>query len=474
MSTIYYGKETLTRDYFLERLVTHPPSVIAVDVETISLKERQPLGFSIATAPNESFYFNTYPENEPEVEVVKTLLLRPDIKKVFHNATFDLKALALLFDTDRSNIADTNVMARLLGRQFTKLVDLAPEIGRVAVPFNEMKISSMLEASNEERAKKCCNDSQVTLGLYEKFLPDIDKDYFSVEMAVIPILIDMSLRGLKVHQADRAALEAKTTAEMESYREMCAALDFNPGSPQQVGYILAKRGNFLKFTRSKKSLSTREGELEFLDDPLAAVVLGYRHAKHQLSHYLTPLAKEDRIYTEYSLDVSVGRVSSSRRNMQNIPVENRYIYVPDSGTFTTGDYSQEHLRILMHKSGDRELERVYLEGYMDGDIHSFTARELGLPRGLAKTINYAIAYGATPKTISEQAKIRDLKRCAGFLEQWFRLFRGAAEWIRGAQEEGVSSGWALPTLFNRRIKIPPVDEDGMKRRAVNYPILGSD
>jgi len=42
------------------------------------------------------------------------------------------------------------------------------------------------------------------------------------------------------------------------------------------------------------------------------------------------------------------------------------------------------------------------------------------------------------------------------------------------QEEGWRTGWAEPTLFGRRIKLPDESEDSVKRKAVNYPILGSD
>jgi DNA polymerase-1 len=480
MSIIYYSKQEFSKELFMERLVYSPPPVIAVDVETVSLKERMPLGFAIATSPDEAFYFNVYPEPEPEVALVIPLLKNPNIKKVFHNALFDLRALPLidgLEEIDRSNIADTNIMALLQGILDRKLHQLAPYVGKFATPADEILKpgQTMMDIPNEKRAEKCCNDAQVTLALYHYFLPKTDPEYFKVEMEVIPILIDMSLRGLKVNQRDRAELEAKLEAEVSYYRKLCEEEGFNPASNQQVGYILAKRGNFLPFTRSRKNLKVDEEQLEFLDDPLAQVVLMFRKANKLLTTYIRPLAGEDRIYTEYNLDAIVGRISSSNRNLQNIPPgEPRNIFMPDSGTFTTGDFSQEHLRIMMYKSGDRLMQRVYLEGEMGGDIHEFTARELGIPRKLAKTINYAIAYGATPKTISAQAKIKDLQRCAYFLDKWFQLFRDAAEWIKGVQEEGWRTGWAEPTLFGRRIKLPDESEDSVKRKAVNYPILGSD
>lgn len=492
MPVTYFGPETVSRELFNKQLVTSPPPVIAVDVETISLKERMPIGFAIATSPVEAWYFRTYPEPDPELELVWPLLANPNIKKAFHNAMFDLRAFPLIGHIDRSNIADTNVMARLLGRTDTKLFELALEVGRTAQDAHSLIVEyggkTMLDVPSDVVAEKCANDTQVTLALYHEYVDGIDPQYFKVEMSVIPILIDMSLRGLRVNQEDRAKLEARLEIDVEHYKHLCEEEDFNPGSNQQVGYILAKRGNFLPFTRSRKQLKVDEDQLEFLDDPIAAIVLNFRRANKLLTTYVLPLKDEDRIYTEYSLDIVVGRIQSSSKNMQNIPgadsptgTNARHIFEPDSGVFTTGDFSQEHLRILMHFSGDREMQRVYYDGEYEGDIHKKTAKELGISRHLAKTVNYAIPYGATPWAVSVNAKIKDLKKCARFIDGWFDTYRDAAEWIRGAQEYGLRNNKALPTLFGREIAIPDEETkygklniEAMKRKGVNYPILGSD
>lgn len=485
MSVTYFGPETVSKELFNRQLVDSPSPVIGFDIETISLKERQPIGFAIATSPTESWYFRTYPELDPEAELVWPLLSNPNIKKAIHNAPFDLRSFPLVGYIDRSNIADTNIMARILGRTDTKLYELAPEVGMVAQDalslITEYGGKTMLDVPPKVTAAKCADDAKVTLALHNHYAPDIDPEYFKVEMEVIPILIDMSLKGIKVNQEDRAKEEARLEKDVEYYGQLCEEEDFNPASNQQVGYILAKRGNFLPFTRSKKNLQVNEKQLEFLDDPIAAIVLNFRKSSKLLTTYFRPLTGEDRIYTEYSLDIIVGRIQSSNRNMQNIPPECRYVFEPDSGVFTTGDFSQEHLRILMHFSGDEEMQRVYYDGIDGGDIHIRTARELNISRRIARNVNYAIPYGGTPRVVSEMTKIRDLRKCAGFLEKWFDTYRGAAEWIRAAREYGRLHNKSLPTLFGREIAIPDeytmydkLNEDAMERKGVNYPILGSD
>ena len=483
MPVYYYGsgvaKERL--QYFLD----NPPPAIAVDVETISLKERIPLGFAIAFSPDEAIYFQLYPEPPKELELLRPLLCNPEVRKVAHNMMFDLSILPMipyLNDVDRSNIWDTNIAARLLGRDITDLPFLARTELEMSVTAAKDMLGpgkTMLDIDKVELADKCIKDARACFMLYVKYLPQIESQHvanFAVDMAVMPILIDMSQKGLKIDKLARDELADKYTKEIEFYYQQLVAFGVDkPSSNQQVGLILAKRGNFLPFTKSRKQLSTREGDLEFLDDPMAAAVLGFRQCSKFNNTYLKPLEGQDYFYTEYYLDTLVGRMNSRNRNIQNIPLDARYMILPDRGCFTSMDYAKEHMFILANMSGDRDMLRVlYDPDPVKNDIHQHTASRMGISRRIAKVVNYSIPYGGTAKTIQENGKIRDIRLCERLLEDWFRAYPGTADWITHAQREGLRDGWALPTLFGRRIKLPAEREDSQRRKAVNYPILGSD
>ena len=81
-SVSYYGP----RDPVLamRELLSSPPPAISIDVETVSIKERMPLGFGIGISPTEAFYFQMYPEPAPGVEKLIPLLSNPNIIKVAH------------------------------------------------------------------------------------------------------------------------------------------------------------------------------------------------------------------------------------------------------------------------------------------------------------------------------------------------------------------------------------------------------
>lgn len=501
MTIQYYGPATATKELFTSQLIDNPPPVIAIDTETIDLKEKFPIGFAIATSPNEAWWFDCLPERDLEIELLQSLMSDSSIRKVYANCMFDLKVQELIFlnyQFDTRNIVDILTWARLLGRTNASVGVLAGEINREAqsIPdlLAEYGTKSMLDLPHEVVASKCAVDAVVTLALHNYLEPQVaaieglSEDYFDVERKVIPILVDMSQRGLAIDQEARATMQAKLEVDRDYYRGVCAEYDFNPGSGMQAGYILAKRGSFLPLTAGKKQYKSDEETLDLLDDPLATVILGYKHATSILTKYLYPMAKMERLFTDYGIDTEVGRTKSSNFNMQNIPsassrvrIDVRHICYPDTGTFTTGDYSQEHLRILMHMSGDREMERVYYDGKDGGDIHISTMNKINKPRAIAKILNYSTPYGGSPQMLAITLKTKDIRWCSSLIDDWFDAYPDAAEWIRAARRYGFEHGKSMPTLFGRQIAIQEewtkygkLNRDAMERKGVNYPILGSD
>ena len=504
MPVYYYGlgdpdaKERFT--YWKE----HTPSAIAIDTETISLKERMPLGFAIAFSPDECFYFQVHPDIPPELELIKSWLADIRIVKIFQNAMFDLSVFPLIPVVgdilNTANLFDTNVAARLLGYVDTSLEMLA-DVHKIGIEpagqlMKRFNATDMLKVPPMEVADHCQKDARATFRLWLEFKDKIHSqypEYFNIEMQVIPILIAMSMKGITIDQNIRGYLSTQYQKDIEFYTSVMKQYGIDkPSSNQQVGYMLANRGNFLPFTRrkvnaktgkyNKQQISTREEELEFLDDPLAAAVIGYRKKTKFKGTYLDPLEGQDRFYTNYYMDTSVGRLSSRDRNVQNIPLDARQMLCPDNGVFTTVDYQREHMYLLANFSKDRDmLEVLYDPDPERNDVHKLTAKKMNVTRKMAKTLNFAVAYGATAKTISEQAKIKDIRLCEKLIEDWFRAYPSTADWVKEIKEEGMRTGWAVPTLFGRRIKIQEefysngkLNTEAMGRKCINFPVLGSD
>lgn len=484
----YLGDVAPHKGMYQEYLTDRHPLLIGVDTETISLKERIAIGIGIAVEPNIGFYFPLFPKES--VTVPWHLLKDPNVTQVYHNGMFDLACLREYNICD-TNVMDTNIMSRLLCYKYNGLSDLTwihkTEVYEVKELLAKYNAKLMLDLPPNMVARKCIQDACATLKLYYEFLPQMDLPYLKTEMETIPIMLRMSERGLKIDQEIRIELEEQLTSEVETYLEMCEELEaFNPGSPQQVAYILAKRGSYnvfsrLPFTRNKygrhtTTLSTAKEILEYMEDPLAQLILSFREKSKLLCTYIKPWSGDDRAFTRYHLDAITGRPSSTDRNMQNIPGANsrgginvRAMFLPDSGVWTDVDFSQTELRVLAYLSQDREMLHIYES---DGDIHQIAADFMGIDRKIAKNVSFAMIYGGTVQTLMETAHIKSMDRAAQLKEMWFQLFPRAADLIQTLQHDSLVTGRAK-TVFGREIRLPTQDEEGVDaihRKAVNYPI----
>ncbi len=501
----YYGEEEPHGRTYRELLVESSPKLIGVDVETISLKERIAIGVGVAVTPKSGFYFPLFPTPSPVVPW--HLLKDPAVAKVFHNAIFDLSTLRE-YDIDNHNILDTMVMSKLLCYKFSGLLDLSVvhkmEVHEMKEVLTEYSASTSLDVPQPVMAKKCIQDAMACLKLDYELYEDINKDYFSIEMQVIPILIEMSYKGLLVDQERRQSVEDSLTEQADYYRNLCEEMGFNPGSPQQIAYMLASRGAYdvfprLPFTRNKYgrktgNLSTSVETLKKMEDPLVPVILEYRTYTKLLSTYIRPWAHEDRAFTRFHLDAVTGRPSSTDRNMQNIPggyrkdgtpypCDCRSVLLPDSGVWTDMDWQQLEPRVLAYLSGDKEMQHIFSlpKHHPDGskneeaDIHLQVAVFMNVTRKLGKTINLAMTYGATDETLMEHLSIKNPHRVRQLREMWGKKFPEAMDWIDSRQEDALRTSVAR-TIFGRNIRLPDEEEesaDQIKRKAIDYPCQGS-
>ena len=439
------------------------------------------------------------PDEGSEIESITELFPMELIDIQTSTKTF----IAEGFITHNSNILDTSIMSRLLGYKFNSLIDLSMVHQTPITEAKEMipKGGTMLDVDQDEVARKCCYDCLATYKLYQDFWARVDQDYVATEMQVIPICIEMSNRGLKIDQKMRAEVEVQLQEQADFYLSLCEGEGFNPGSPQQVAYMLAKRGAYkvfhkLPFTRNykKRSLSTAVEILEEMDDPLASIVLAYRGYSKLLSTYIRPWAGEERATTRFHLDAITGRPSSTDRNMQNIPgkfrkdgteypVNCRGILVPDNEVWTDVDWEQLEPRCLSYLADDKEMQHIFsLPKYLpdgsrnlEADIHYQVGEFMGIPRRLGKTINLAMTYGATDETLMEESGIKNRDRVRQLKVMWGRKFPQAMDWIDSRQEDALRTGMAA-TIFGRKIRLPSLEEDsadGIRRKAIDYPCQGS-
>ncbi len=449
------------------------------------------------------------------VKALKPLLEDPGVLKVGQNIKYDM----LIFARHGITVApidDTMLLSYMLdggahghgmdelaelhlGHETIKFKDVAGS-GRSQVTFDFVPLDKALDYAAE--------DAEVTLRLHQALKPRLLVErlvtvYETLERALVPVLTQMELAGIKVDRAALARLSndfAKRMAELEREIHGLAGRAFTIGSPKQLGEILFDEMGLGGGKKGKSgAYATGADVLQYLaaqGHDLPARVLDWRQLSKLKSTYTDALQEQinpetGRVHTSYSQAVaSTGRLSSNDPNLQNIPVRTeegrkiRRAFVAEKGMkLVSLDYSQIELRLAAHIAEVAPLRQAFLDGQ---DIHAITAAQVfdvpvegmdPMVRRKAKAINFGIIYGISAFGLANQLGIPQAEAKA-YIEAYFERYPGIRDYMDRTKEECREQGF-VTTLFGRKIHVPGIGDKNPARRnfseraAINAPIQGS-
>ena len=331
--------------------------------------------------------------------------------------------------------------------------------------------------------------------------------YDRIEEPLIKVLSRMERTGVRVDLNQLRQYAAQLNKELEerqqTIREMAGEPELNIMSPKQIGHVLFEKLVLDPKVKAKSgvrySYSTDEETLTALADkhPIVNEILEYRAVKKLLSTYIEPFhnfvsQKTGKIHTTFNQALTAtGRLSSSRPNLQNIPVrtergkEIRKAFVPSStdGIIMSADYSQIELRIMAHLSQDRHLTDAFSHNL---DVHAMTAAKIfgtdiadvtPEQRRIAKTANFGIMYGISSFGLAQRLRI-PRAQAKKIIDDYFANFPSISTYIKGAIESARELGY-VKTLFGRRRYLPDINSQNAtvralaERNAINAPIQGT-
>ena len=266
--------------------------------------------------------------------------------------------------------------------------------------------------------------------------------------------------------------------------------DFNWNASGQVATLLYT-GLGLPVQRDKKTRkpTTDGAAIDRLGDkhPILRPIRKHRKLAKMYGTFVEGVLERvegGRIYPGFNVNgAKTGRISHHDPNMGNIPSREdefgswskiRGIFVPDEGcVLGTADYAQIEVCVAAHYSRDPNLLKIVLEGASQHDI---TAAGLGVPRQVAKTINFAMQYGAT------HFKIREILGCSEAdaklaLSKYWETYAGLKEFIDWTHGELVA-GRPIANPFGRKRHFPTKfanewDLDSAKRQVFSSLIQGT-
>lgn len=378
--------------------------------------------------------------NLDEVMVVRWLqdvCATPSIPKIFANAQYDVGWLTTLDVICQGPFYDVLSAASLLdehrGPKKYNLNDVALDtIGRG-------KDEATLEAVAEEWGVSAKDglwklpanavggyaetDAEITYETWQAQRPLIEADnlerVFDLESQIIPILIMMRSRGIRVNVSHAEALSVKLKIREDRLQE---DVDKAVGFHLDVGGTIGMR-RFFDENKIPYPF-TQKGNPSFTKGYLAALaphhkviedILEIRACRKARTGFLDTQVLGhilgDRLFCEWEPLKSerggtiTGRFSAKHPPLQTVPKtlggEMRAIFLPEEKEdLYAVDYSQQEYRLIVHYAEKLNLPGARTAGdfYRDDpttDFHETTARLVGngIQRKQAKSINFGISYG---------------------------------------------------------------------------------
>lgn len=183
---------------------------------------------------------------------------------------------------------------------------------------------------------------------------------------------------------------------------------FNLASRKQIGERLMNLGWKPSKHTEKGQPIVDEGTLDSVDIPEAQMIAEYLMIQKRVAMIDSWLKhvdeKTSRVHGGIITNGAVtGRMTHRSPNMGQVPSVNkpygqeiRSLWTVDDGNVLVGtDLAGIELRCLAHYMQDDE----WTEELLNGDIHQKNAKAAGLTRPQAKTLQYAVLYGAGPRKV---------------------------------------------------------------------------
>ena len=413
----------------------------------------------------------------------------------------DIELMHYLIDPEKSHKLD--ILTRTyIGVNLEEVAGEEPKNESLSLfdePVEETETNHSVEAAACMLLGKCLENE-----LKER---DLTSLYDTMEEPLLKVLAKMEREGVKLDLAQLRKYATELATELNEIqgriREMADEPNLNIMSPKQVGVLLYEKLNLAPKVKPKSgvrySYPTDEDTLSSLADkhPIINEILEYRGVKKLLSTYIEPFPsyispETGKIHTTFNQALTAtGRLSSSKPNLQNIPIrtergkEIRKAFIPSrpDGVIVSADYSQIELRIMAHLSCDAHLINAFRNGE---DVHAMTAAKIfGIKpeevtadqRRIAKTANFGIMYGISAFGLSQRLHIGRAE-AKKIIEDYFANFPAISSYIEDTLASAREFGY-VETVFGRRRYLPEINARNAtaralaERTAINAPIQGT-
>ena len=437
------------------------------------------------------------------MEYLKTQLLRlfrSSVKLIYHNYYYDAVVLYFVCGVIPPIYQDTLIISHYLNENESHslkdlymkyILEKDGEVDKFSELFNGIPFCNI---PSHIGANYAAQDSKMTMDVFKFFLPFVTKgtpeceEYrlekisdllYGVEIPLLPILVDMKIRGIEFDFKRAKELHDKYTKlrdDAEAKLNSLIDIQVNFNSPAQVASLLY---DHLKLPQIEER-STSAEVLEKLDHPVAKAIVEVKTYDKLLGTFIDKMTKEARenggkIHCNFnSCGTNTGRFSSNNPNLQNIPSQHGEIrnlfYAGDGNVFLSCDYSKQEIVVACITAGEDNLREAFhknldiyshvaslafkkpyeecLEHNPDGSVN----KEGKKMRKMAKAVTLGIMYGKGTKATAEDLGIT-YDEAQSIIDDVFTAFPKLAEEIKKTEEQVKKYGM-VESISGRRRRLP--------------------
>ena len=409
------------------------------------------VGFAVA-AFDQEWYFPIHHDAGGNMDEGITVgwmqeVLKTPATKIFHNASYDVGWLLVNGFQINGPIVDTMIAAAIINEN------------RYSFNLNSCAKDYLGELKNEtflnEKAKEwgidpkqdlwrlpagyvghyAEQDARLTLRLWQYFKNEITKqnlnDVWDMEMELLPIIIDMRRKGIRIDEEKAHQLKKEFKAKENFLLKKIndeTTLKVDIWAARSVAQVFDRMGVDYPRTPKTGEPSFTQNWLVNCDNPIAQLIREAREINKFHSTFIDSIqrfvhkgkihAEINQLRSDQGGTVS-GRLSYSNPNLQQIPARNkefgdkiRSLFLPEEGKqWGSFDYSQQEPRLVAHYAASVNANfsgaDEFIKSYQDeeADFHQLVADMAGISRTQAKTINLGLFYGMGKNKLSKELGI---------------------------------------------------------------------
>ena len=404
------------------------------------------IGFAVATEGWEGYYPMEHfgGGNLIKEQVLKYMhdICKLPCRKIFHNAQYDVGWLNAYGIEVKGEIVDTMIAGALidenrysytlnsLAREYLGEIKAEGDLNEAARAHGVDPKAEMWKLPAEHVGHYAEQDARLTYLLWQRFKHEINAQSLStiweLERDLLPILIKMRQRGVRVDRAKAEALKInfeKREKETLHGIHKLVGKDIDIWAARQIAWAYDKLKIEYPKTEKTGEPSFTQQWLSNSSHPISKLIVEAREINKFHNTFLSSIMKYEhkgRIHAEIqqlrndSGGTVSGRLSMSNPNLQQLPARNkefgpmiRGLFLPEEGCkWGSFDYSQQEPRLVVHYAssigegyqGSKELVEAYANA--DADFHQTVADICGIGRKEAKTIGLGLMYGMGKKKLA--------------------------------------------------------------------------